>query len=201
MEENNKNTEIAEENAEAAEEQPMTRRVYTKQQNMLYTIISIALFFALYFGGKGIMGAVNRPYSVFAYGEEMGNTEAVYELCGVYSEYCTFENARLVKSEGGCEFTALFSVNSENFAEEGIAFEYGDAEEDVRTDIYPYPENPWLAEHVFAEKITDTDAPSRELYLFDRDGGHYAKYCQYSASVPAEVRAVFAGQEKIYAEN
>lgn len=200
MEENNKGAGITEENTEA--EQPMTRRVYTRQQNMLYTIISIAIFCVLYFGGKAVMGAVDRPYAVFVYGEDMSaeRFDAVCELGGVLPGYCTFENARLIKSEGGYEFSVLFSAD-EDFVPEGIAFEYGDAEEDVRTDIYPYSENPWFAEHVYAQRVADTDGSSRELYIFERDGAFYAKFVRYGSFVPSEVSAVFAGREKIFLED
>lgn len=209
MEENNNNIEIIAENAEeteAAVEGSITRKVYTKQQNALYTIVSIALFFVLYFGVKGVMGMVNRPYRILAYSENV-STERIAEtfvIGGISSEHgCVFESARLNKHENGYEFTMIFSGidDLESFAEEGISFEYGDIESEVRTEIYPYRENPDLAEYVYADKLVDIDSPNREIYLFEYDGSIYAKYAEYGSFVPAEVTGLFYGQEKIYANS
>lgn len=206
MEENNKNTEITGEVPEESTEKPMTRTVYTKQQTALYTIISIALFCAVYFGGKGVMGMVNRPYSITAYAENVGEERIAeaFEIGGISPEQsCSFESARLNKHENGYEFTVIFSGigDLEIFAEEGIAFEYGNAEEDVRTEIYPYRENPDLAEYVYAEKLVDIDSPNREVYLFEYEGNTYAKYAEYGGIVPAEITGLFYGQEKVYANS
>ncbi|MCM1329503.1 MAG: hypothetical protein NC253_08705 [Ruminococcus sp.] len=206
MEDNNKNTEITEEVPEESTEKPMTRTVYTKQQTALYTVISIALFCLVYFGGKGVMGMVNRPYSILAYSENVGaeRIAETFEIGGISpGQSCTFESARLNKHENGYEFTMIFSGTGdlENFAEEGIAFEYGDIEEEVRTEIYPYRENPDLAEYVYAEKFVDMDSPNREIYLFEFEGETYAKYVQYGGIVPAEVTGLFYGQEKVYASS
>lgn len=198
MEKSNKDMEITEETT--------TRTVYTKQQTALYTVISIALFFVLYFGVKGVMGIVNRPYSILAYSENV-NAERVAEtfaIGGISAEQgCLFESARLNKHENGYEFTMIFSGidDLESFAEEGISFEYGDIESEVRTEIYPYRENPDLTEYVYADKLVDIDSPNREIYLFEYDGSIYAKYAEYGSIVPAEITGLFYGQEKIYANS
>lgn len=202
MEENNNIGIPAEETAE----QPMTRRHYTKRQNFMYTIISVGLFFLLYFGAKGIMGMVNRHYYILTDRAEIAEEliPYVFEIGGISAEQgCAFESARLDKNEGGYTLKIIFSgiADEDTFLENGITFEYGNIEEDVRTEFYPDPKNPNYVEYVYADKLTDIEAPSRELYLFEWNGGNYAEYRQYSAGVPAEVNALFSGREKIYAES
>lgn len=200
MEEINKNTEAP------AEEEELRPRRYTKEQNALYTIISIGLFFLLYFGVKGITAAASRPYYILAdipaIGEEL--TADAFEISGISADMrgqgCTLESARLDKNSGGYVLEMVFSGigDEEEFIESGITFEYGNIEEDIRAEFCPAPENPAYVEYVYADKLVDIEAPSRELYLFEWNDGHYAEYREYSASVPAEVLAIFSGQEKIY---
>lgn len=206
MEENNKNTEITEENTEAAAEQPMTRRVYTKQQNALYTIISIALFFGLYFGVKGVMGAVNRPYTMYAYPDTIleERIAAAFELSGISADNgYGFESAQLVKNEHGYEFTAVFGgiPDTESFAENNPQLDYSDSDDEVRIEFYPYRENPDLKEFVYADVFWNTDSDKGTVYLFKWQGNAYAEYFESGVSVSSEVSSIMAGQEKIYAEN
>lgn len=206
---NNNNTEITEEikeNTEAAQEQPMTRKVYTKQQNTMYTIISIILFFALYFGVKGVMGAVNRPYIIYAYPDTLSEerTAALFELSGISSDFgYGFENARLVKNVNRYEFTAIFGGISdrESFAEKNPQFVNSDSDEEVRIEFYPYKENPDVKEFVYAEAFGGADGEEGTVYLFEWQGSLYAEYFESGSVMPAEISSVMAGQEKIYTEN
>lgn len=208
MEENNKSTEIIEENAEDTEiavEEPMTRRVYTKQQNMLYTIISIALFFVLYFGVKGVMGAVNRPYIMYTYSDTISEERAavVFNLSGVSSDLgYVFENARLVKNENGYEFMAVFSgiANRESFVESNTQLVNSDSDEEVRIEFYPYRENPDVKEFVYAEAFGGADGEEGTVYLFEWQGRLYAEYFERGNVLPSEISSIMAGQEKIYTE-
>lgn len=209
MEENNKNTEITEEiieNTENAEEQPMTRKVYTKQQNALYTIISIALFFVLYFGVKSVMGAVNRPYIMYAYPDTVSEerTASIFELSGISSDFgYGFENARLTKNVNRYEFTAVFSgiADRESFAENNPQLvDYG-SDGEVRIEFYPYRENPDAKEFVYAEVFGGADGEAGIVYLFEWQGRLYAEYFERGNVLPPEVSSVMAGQEKIYTEN
>lgn len=206
MEENNKNVEITEENAEAAEaaaEKPMTRKVYTKQQNALYTIISIALFFALYFGVKGVMGVVDRPYSMYASPDTISEERiaAVFELSGISADQgYVFENARIVKNGNSYEFGALFSgvPDTESFGENNPKLDYSDSDEEVRIEFYPYRENPERKEFVYADVFWNTDSDKGTVYLFEWQGDVYAEYFESGVSVPTEVSSIMAGQEKVY---
>ena len=206
MEENNKNTEIIEDDAEdieAAAEEPMTRKEYTKQQNALYTIISIALFFALYFGVKGVMGMVDKQYIMYAYPETISeeNISAAFELSGISADNgYAFENARLVKNENGYEFRVLFSgiTDMESFAENNTKLDYSDSDEEVRIEFYPYSENPDRKEFIYADVFWNVDSDKGTIYLFEWQGNVYAEYLESGVSVPTEVSSIMAGQEKVY---
>lgn len=206
MEENNRNAEIIEEvteNTETAAEEPMTRRVYTKQQNALYTIISIALFFALYFGVKGVMGVVDKQYSMYASPDTISEERiaAAFELSGISAgQGYVFENARLVKNENGYEFRALFSgiPDMESFAENNPKLDYSDSDEEVRIEFYPYKENPDRKEFIYADVFWNTDSDKGTIYLFEWQGDVYAEYLESGVSVSTEVSSIMAGQERVY---
>ena len=187
-------------------EAPMTRKSYTKQQNILYTIISIGLFFLLYFAARGIMGAVNRPYYVLVYGEQMSSGAAgiAFEISGISgSQGYVFESARFDRRSGGYELKIVFSgiEDEESFSESGMDFDYGDVEEDIRIDFYPYEENPDHAEYVYANKYVNVNDPVGEVYIFKWDGEFYAEYSEHGTAMPYQVSELFSGQEKIYTDN
>lgn len=194
------NTNIpAEEKQDGAE---MPKRHYTKQQNMIYTVISIGLFIVIYFGGGKIFELINRPYRIYCYPETVSEEKLteLYEICGISGAWdIEFKGARLRK-EGGYETTVLFSgiVDKERFAENGIVFEYGDIAEDIRTEFYPYPENPSLAEYAYAARYVDINDPNRYIFVFEYNGEIYAEYTHIGKNLPSDVRAFFADGEKVY---
>ncbi|MDE6596819.1 MAG: hypothetical protein K2K44_12535 [Oscillospiraceae bacterium] len=208
MEENNKNNEIIDETAENTEtvaEEPMTRKEYTKQQNALYTIISIALFFVLYFGVKGVMGMTGKQYIIYAYPDTISEERisAAFELSGISADQgYVFENARFAKNENSYEFRALFSgiSDTESFAENNPKLDYSDSDEEVRIEFYPYKENPDRKEFIYADVFWNTDSDKGTIYLFEWQGNVYAEYLESGVSVPSEVSSIMAGQEKIYTE-
>lgn len=209
MEENNKNTEIIEEvteDTETAAEEPMTRKEYTKQQNALYTIISISLFFALYFGVKGVMGVGNRPYNMYAYSDTISEERiaAAFELSGISADRgYSFESARLVKDENSYEFRVLFSgiSDTESFAENNTKLDYSDSNEESRIEFYPYRENPDRKEFIYADVFWNTDSDKGTVYLFEWQGNVYAEYLESGVSVPTEVSSIMVGQEKVYTKS
>lgn len=193
------NTNISEKQGQDGAEMP--KKHYTKQQNMLYTVISIGLFIVIYFGGGKMLELINRPYRIYFYpgavSEEKLN--GLYDICGISdTQDMEFEGARLRK-EGGYETTVLFSGidSEENFAN-GIAFEYGDLAEDIRTEFYPYPENPALAEYAYATRYVDINDPNRYISVFEYGGELYAEYTHIGKSLPSDVRAFFTDGEKVY---
>ena len=208
MEDNNRNTED-ELRQESAEGESSEKRVrYTKQQSFLYTVLSVALFFLIYFAVKGIAFTANLPYQMLAYAENLSpeRTAEALSISGMLPESeCLFDSARLEKEADGYVFTALFLVNEEtgekefdNIAEEIISFEYGDPDEDVRTGFYPYSENPFYAEYAYGEKYVDMEAPDREVVIFQWNGKVYAGYHQYGSIIPPEIKALFSEAEKVY---
>lgn len=196
MEENTKSTEIAEE----------YKPKYTKQQNILYTIISIGLFCLIYFGGKEILQYVNRSYYCFQHPETVNaeTLESIYEVSGISYNYgLVFENSRLYKDETGYSVEILFSGvdNIEKFEENGILFEYGDVEEDIRINFYPYSDNPLFEEYAFAERyvnIEDGAAPNSEIYVFEYEDEIFVKYQEYGYNISSEIKSLFSDCEKVY---
>ena len=208
MEDNNRNTE-EELDQETEEGESAEKRVqYTKQQSFLYTVISVALFFLIYFAVKGITSAVNMPYRMLAYGEDLSQERSAeaFSISGILPEgECLFDSARLEKGSDGYVFTALFIVNEradddefEDIAEKIIDFEYGDPDEEIRTGFYPYHENPYYSENAYGEKFVDIESPYREVILFNWNGSVYAQYRQYGTDIPSEIRALFSETEKVY---
>ncbi|MBP1561578.1 MAG: hypothetical protein J6C96_10135 [Oscillospiraceae bacterium] len=199
MEENEKMTA---DTAENAQEAPMSRRTYTKQQNMMYTVISVALFFLIYFGGKGIISLVNRPYYVDIYSDTASAefVSCAFETSGISEESgAVFMQGKMSKGESGMTASLLFSgvPDEESFAESGIVFEYGDIVEDIRTEIYPYRENPAFAEYVYADRYVDIDNPNRFISVFEFNGSLYAEYKEIG-EISEETKMLFSSGEKVY---
>ncbi len=192
-------------NIPAKEEQvgaEMPKRHYTKQQSMLYTVISVGLFIVIYFGGGKILELINRPYRIYCYPGTVSEEKLtdLYYICGISDTLdIKFEGARLRK-EGGYETMVLFSGidDKESFAENCIVFEYGDIAEDIRTGFYPYPENPALAEYAYAARYVDINDPNRYISVFEHGGELYAEYTHIGKSLPPDVKAFFADGEKVY---
>ena len=180
----------------------MTRKQYTKQQNILYTVISVGLFLIIYFGGGKALELVNRPYRIYCYPETISEEKltSLYDICGITNvQGISFETARLRK-EGGFETLVLFSGidNEEYFAENCINFEYGDLMEDIRTEFYPYRENPSLAEYAYATRYVDINDPNRYISVFDYNGTLYAEYSQLGNNITSDIKAFFSDGEKVY---
>ncbi len=181
-------------------EEGMKRRHYTKQQNALYTVISIALFFALYFGGGQIFKLVNRPYNIYLTPEAV-NPEVLskmYEISGL-EEGLSMETARLSKGDG-ITVTMLFSGldGGEELAEACIKFEYGNPIEDVRIEFYPYADSPAAPEYAFGTQYVDIDDPGRSVSVFEFEDRYYAMYTGYGNAFDPELKAVFKDGEKVY---
>lgn len=186
-----------------SEENTARKPTITKQQNVIYTIISICLFCLIYFGGKGVFGLINRPYYILQYPEDVSEQrfEQIYEKIGISREYdLELEEARIVKNENGYTFSVLLSgINdTENFADNAILFKYGNPEENIRTEIYPYRGNPMFAEYGYAVKYVNIDDPNSEILVFEYEDKNYVKYMNYGSVVPSDLKSLFSGCEKVY---
>lgn len=190
------------EKTEHQDEQPHVPK-NTKQQTVLYTVISIALFCLLYFGGNGIVDVINRPYVMY---RNIENTSG--ELLDMQYEYAfiskeseaEYNYSLFEKNESGYKVSILFSEieDAELFAENSIAFEFANPIEDVENEFYPYYDNNTLDEHVTAVKYVDTDNPNNEILIFEYDGKIYAEFQSYGAIIPTEVKILFDGCEKVH---
>ncbi|MBQ5317678.1 MAG: hypothetical protein J6K17_01105 [Oscillospiraceae bacterium] len=175
----------------------------SQKQTVIYTIISIAIFCIIYFGGNGLIDKLNRPYHMFRYPENTSEEllDLYFEYAAVSKEYgLVFESSRLEKNNAGYKVSVLFSgvEDTEVFADEGILFEYGNAIDDVDAEIYPYKENPFLSEYVVAEKYVDNDNPNNEILIFKYEDEIYVKYQGYGSFIPTDVKILFDGCEKVY---
>lgn len=182
------------------------RRHYTKQQNVLYTIISIGLFCLLYFGGKGIWQLANRPYYCFQNPANVNEEklDLFYGISGISDNFgLTFENARLYKDKSSYSMEILFSgiKDTDDFAENGIMFQHGDIKEDIRINFYPYFDNPAFEEYAFASEylnIEETAHPNSSIYVFEYEDEIFVKYQEYGYQMPSETKALFSDCEKVY---
>ena len=201
--------EIAEENA--GFDAPVKRVQYTKRQSITYTLLSVALFFLIYFAVKGITAMVNRPYKMSAYGEQISAERVgeTFEMSGISSESgYEIENIHLYKDPQGYYFTALFSCdeikeNEEDYgytshAEEVLTFDLGDPQTDIRIEFSPYEDVPYEAEYAYGEKYDIIDELTASVSFFEWEDRQYALYEEYGYNVPAEVKSLFSGAEKVF---
>lgn len=205
-------TEINENSEEnAGSDAPIKRVQYTKRQSITYTLLSIALFFLIYFAVKGITGVVNRPYKMSAYGEQISaeRTEEIFEKSGISAESgYGIETIHLYKDPQGYYFTALFSCdeieeNDEDYgymshAEEVLTFDLGDPQTDIRAEFFPYEDAPYEAEYAYGEKYDIIDEITASVSFFEWEDRQYALYEEYGYNVPAEIKSLFSGAEKVF---
>mgnify|MGYP003290257664 CR=1 FL=1 len=176
---------------------------YTKQQSALYTIISIALFCVIYFGGKGIISMINRPYYTYRTFENSSEelVSMQYEFANISQEYeLEYLYSELERDESRYKVSILFSGfdDIESFAEKSILFEYGNAVEDVDNEFHPYTDNMNSKEYVVSTKYVDIDNPNNEILVFEYENKLYAEFQNYGSLVPTEVKILFDGCEKVY---
>lgn len=175
----------------------------TKQQSVLYTIISIALFCIIYFGGKGLLQMINRPYYMVQLENNLSSEllEMQYDYACISKECdIEYENSYIEKNGEGYMLSILFSGidDIDNFSENGILFEYGNAVEDVENDICIYDNDILLSERVMATKYVNNDNPNNEILIFEYEDKLYAEFHEYGTFVPTEVKILFDGCEKVY---
>lgn len=175
----------------------------TKQQTVIYTIISVALFCLIYFGGNSIIDVINRPYTMYRCVEdtEAEMVDLQYEYSHISQEYgAEYQYSLIEKNESGYKVSILFSgiKDADVFAESGIAFEYGDPIEGVENEFYPYYDISMGDEYVTAVKYVDNDDPNNEILIFEYNGEIYAEFQSYGAIIPTEVKILFDSCEKVY---
>ncbi len=187
---------------EQQDEQPHIPK-NTRQQTVLYTIISIALFCLIYFGGSGIIDAINRPYIMYRNVESTSGEllDMQYEYSFISKKTKSEYNYSLFeKLESGYKVSILFSEieDIEDFVENGIIFEYGNPVENVENEFYPYYDIGTDDEYITAVKYIDNDNPNNEILIFEYDGEIYAEFQSYGTFIPTEIKILFDGCEKVY---
>ncbi|MBP1549550.1 MAG: hypothetical protein J6A05_06055 [Oscillospiraceae bacterium] len=175
---------------------------YTQQQSVLYTIISIALFCLIYFGGKGILSTVNKPYTMFRAASDTSEELITlqYDYASISQEYdLEYRYSELEKNESTYKVSILFTGFDDinDFSENAILFEYGNAIENVENEFY-VTFSPFVLEYVTATKYVDNDNPNNEILVFEYDGELYAEFQSYGTIIPTDVKILFDRCEKVY---
>lgn len=201
MEENIKLNENNEQTEGQSEETTHVPK-HTQQQSVLYTIISIALFCLIYFGGKGIISSINKPYTMFRSDSETSEDLVTlqYDYAYLSQEYgLEYIYSELEKNESAYKVSILFTGfdDIEDFSENAILFDYGNAIENVENEFY-VTYYPFVQEYVIGTKFVDNDNPNNEIIVFEYDGKFYAEFQSYGTLIPTDVKILFDGCEKVY---
>ena len=183
------------ESVEIIEEEPPYKKE-PRQNYVIYTVVSIILFFILYFGVEFVSGKINAEYYMLIDGSEL-----TAEQKDIISEYAAIDSTdikgiRLERVNRNSTITVYFDKigDIETFAEDKILYEYGDVVEDLRVEIYPYDnEN---AEYAYAYSYVNIDNPNIYCYVYEFDEESYADY--YSDELTSEISTLFMDSEKIY---
>lgn len=169
-----------------------------KQNYVIYTIISILLFAALYSCWKFVVPKIFRDYTISVNGDNLTaeQLETVKKCTEIDCE--SISEAVFQRTKGNASFVIYYeNIDSEeDFVDNCIKFEYGDPEEDVRSEIYPYGNS--VPEYVYGERYVNIGNPDVSCFVFEYNGGIYAEY--RSSDVNAEITSLFSGKEKIYSK-
>lgn len=164
---------------------------------VIYTVVSVLIFFALYFAWNGIKKLAVRDFTQKISFESI--TDAQRSNAEVFTEISLSPDfARLVRTDGSTEITVVYDNigDPDGFIEESVGFALSDPENGVRTEIYP--DGGDVKEYAFADKYVNVENPSGTLYIYERDGVFCAEY--RSQKITEEAAALFSSAEKIYAE-
>lgn len=169
-----------------------------KQNYVIYTLISVALFFILFGGYKFISSRLFRDYYMTA--EVSSLSEEQFEII---REYTDIENDDIMQiifestdRHNSISITYSGIEEPEDFIENCILFEYGDPELDIRTEVKMLDNE--IIEYAFADKYVDIDEPSACCLVYEFEGQYYAEY--HSSEIPSEIHSIFRNSDKVYIE-
>ena len=156
----------------------------------------------LYFGGKGILSAVNKPYTMFRCESDTSEELIVlqYDYSKISQEYgLEYIYSELEKNESTYKVSILFTGFDDinDFSENAVLFEYGNAIENVENEFY-VTFSPFVKEYVTATKYVDNDNPNNEILVFEYDGELYAEFQSHGTFIPTDVKILFDRCEKVY---
>ncbi len=161
-----------------------------KSPAMLYTVISVVLFFVLYFGVKQAGDFINREYRVTVTGADFSSVNEVYTDILTDADTNT-ERIAFTKLKTGMSLIILYSdeTDEEKFAADSINFEYGNTVEDYR---YKNVFN----EFVFGTVYVYIDDPEIYCVVYEYEDKVYAEY--NTDEIKAEVMKMIRSGEKMY---
>lgn len=192
------NEEISEDIAEGSETVSEGPIHEPKQNYVIYTVISIMLFVVLYSCWKFVVPKIFRDYTMSVNGDSL-TAEQLETLRKSTEIDCDNISEAVFQHTNGKTSVIIYYNNIENeedFTENCINFEYGDPEEDVRSEIYPYGNG--VPEYVYGNRYVNIQDPGVSCLVYEYDGNFYAKY--RSSDVNTEITAIFSGAEKTYSE-
>lgn len=178
------------------EQEELPYKKEPKQNYVIYTVISVILFFVVYFGVEFVSGKINAEYYMIIDGASLTD-----EQKNVISEYASIDSTdissvKLERVNRISTVTVYFNNigNIETFAEEKLLYEYGDVVEDLRIEIYPYGNE--TPEYAYASSYVNIDNPNIYCYVYEFEGESHADY--YSDELTSEISTLFMDIEKIY---
>lgn len=167
-----------------------------KRNYVIYTIISIILFFCLWGGYKFISSRLFRDYYMTADVSSLSE-----EQFAIIREYADIDYDEILKitfesTDRHNSISIIYSgiEEPEDFIENCILFEYGDPEQDIRTEVKIFDNE--IAEYAFADKYVDIDKPSSCCLIYEFEGQYYAEY--HSSEIPSEIYNIFKNNDKVY---
>lgn len=177
------------------ETEEITYKKEPKQNYVIYTVISVALFFVLYFGKEFIEGRINADYYMTINGSTLSESQLEYLTEYTMVECDTVKDITLtrINRKSMIEITYENVGDREAFTENCILYEYGDVVSDIRREIYPYGNG--TPEYVYAEAYVNIDDPEISCYVYEYNGVAFAEYT--SDEITSEISALFMDSEKI----
>lgn len=168
-----------------------------KQNYVIYTVISILLFAAIYAGVQFAKSMIFRDYTITVTGESI--TPEQLDLLRDHTEFDfgSIEQMILTKENNNISAEILYNTGDyDSFAEDHENYAESDAGEDFRIAVYPYGNS--VPEYVYSRYFVNSDDPNMYCYCYEYGGENYVKL--YLENVPESVRLIFSKHEKNYRE-
>lgn len=169
-----------------------------KQNYVIYTLISIALFFVLFGGYKFISGRLFRDYYMTA--EASALSEEQLEIIRAYTNIDSNNIVGIIfestDRHGSISIAYEGIEEPEEFVEDCLLFEYGDPEQDIRTEVKLFDNE--IAGYAFADKYVNIDEPSSCCLIYEYEDKYYAEY--HSTEITSQIYSIFRNSDKVYIE-
>ena len=162
-----------------------------KRNYVIYTLISVVIFFALYFGLKGVKSVIFKDYSKYVRLGELAaeSRAAAYDTAMDFTKISKEPEYAEIKREQG-RVTVIFGYYDVGDAEEFIGanadLRLSDPEYDVKEEICN--ENGTI-ENVIADSYVNIDNPNETLIIYELNGVVCAQY--RSNRITADIAAIF----------